>query len=356
MHKTATRLLVLLHRLVRHPVLTVTIAFVIVSLALSLAVYLFERRHGPPYETYFSTLKAVIPVLIISGMDVSPPPESFGGLLCSYVLMVLGIVYIAVLTAVITTEFVLHKLSRGISMGTVKFENHILMCGWVKGSRELLKQLFAPDLKEHSPVVIVDPDIEEAPLDHPLLKVVKGDPADTAVLERANARRAKAAIILADREAGDANASDARSALIALAVETIHPQIYSCVEVLNPENKKHFEHAHVDEVISVTEISNHLVVQAALNPGVASLIADMLSFGEGEEVYEAPVPPAFVGKTFADLAIALLRERGMVLIGTRSDGEIVRSQRSRWRFKPGDAIFVLSEEEPTDLQGVQCQA
>ena len=84
-------------------------------------------------------------------------------------------------------------------MGKITFENHILLCGWVARARDILRQLFAPDLKEHRPVVIIDPDIEESPMDHPLLKVIRGDPVETEVLEQANAKEAHAAIVLADQ-------------------------------------------------------------------------------------------------------------------------------------------------------------
>ena len=349
------RFLIVLRRVLRHPLLVATAMFAVVSLGLSFEIYLFERDQGPPYDTYSSTLQSIIPVLIISGMDV-PQPQSLGGLICSYLLMILGDVYIAVLTAAITTEFVLHRLGRGIAMGKVRFENHILICGWLDRSRDVLNQLFAPDLSEHSHVVIIDPKIEEPPIDHPLLKVIRGDPTDGAVLERANARHARAAIVLACREDGDPNAADARSLLIALAIETLQPDIYSCVEVLNPDNVVHFERANVDEVISVSEISNRLVVQAALSPGVSKVIVDMLSFGEGEEVYKVAVPEAFVGRTFADLATTLLCQRDMVAIGVFSDGQLVRSERCRWKLKPEDTLFVLAESQPTDLDELRPQA
>jgi len=349
----------LLYRCRRHPVIVLTVLFLLVVVVLSYGIHIFEcGRHeeADDYETYWKTVQTIIPVLVISGMDVRELPESLFGLLCSYLLMICGILYIAVVTAMITTESILFRLRRGISMGKITFERHILICGWVSRARDILNQLFAADLKEHSPVVIVDQHIEESPMDHPLLKVIKGDPTEMAVLEQVNAGQAKSAIILADRENGDPNAADARSLLIVLAIETLQPDIYSCVEVLNPDNKRHFARAGVDEVISVAEISNRLVVQAALNPGVSNLISDMLSFGEGEEIYEKPVPPAFVGKTFADLATNLMRQRHMVLIGVRSEGVIVTSNRSRWRFKAGDMVFMLAEDEPAGLEKLAAPA
>jgi len=354
--KATIRFLILVRRVLRHPLLVSTALFALVTMGLSFELYIYERDYGPPYDSYPNTLKAVIPILIISGMDVQRQPESVGALLCSYLIMVSGVAYIAVITAAITTEFVLSRMKRGATMRRIKFQNHILICGWTSRSREVLNQLFAPDLKEHSPVVIIDPDIVGPPMDHPLLGVIRGDPTESAVLRRANAARARAAIVLADREGGEPNAVDARNLLVALAVETFQPDIYSCVEVLNPDNIVHFQRAHVDEVISVSEISNYLVTQAALNPGLSTMITDMLCFGEGEEVYRVPVPDPFVGKTFADLACALMHERGMVLIGVNSDGELVRSHRCNWQFKPGDTIFVLAEDQPMGLEKLQPEA
>ena len=190
-------------------------------------------------------------------------------------------------------------------------------------------------------------------MDHPLLRVIRGDPTENEVLVRANAVKARAAIVLANRERGDPNAADAQSLLIALAIETLQPDIYSCVEVLNPANAVHLKRANVDEVISVSEISNHLIIQASLYPGVSRLITDMLTFAEGEDLYRVPIPPAFVGRTFADLASTLAHDHDMVLIGVYSNGEVINSHRSRWQFREGDTVFVLSETEPEGMEKIE---
>jgi len=356
--RTTTTLLIYLRRALRRPLISATIVFVEIAIILSLLFHMFECKHGPPYDTYLRTLHGMM-VLVISGFDVDPP-RSTGAIICSYVLMVSGITYVGFFTAVIAAAFVESKLRKGITMGKITFTNHILICGCVKRSAEILSQLFAPDLKEHRPVVIIDPEIEQAPMDHPLLKVIRGDPTETEVLERANARSAYAAIVLANRDVADRNVADARSLLLALAIETLQPEIYSCVEVLNPKNVKHFERANVDEVISVSEISNSLAVHAALNPGVSRLVLEMVNFGEGVELYRIPVPPDFVGRSFADLACVLTDQHDMVPVGVdTTDGDaggagrrIVHSHPSGWRFRDGDYVFVLAEDQPDDLSGV----
>lgn len=338
-------------RVIRHPLPTITGLTLVIAFTLSLIFHSFEPDYGGESGGYLSSLKNIV-ILVLSGYEIDQP-ESVVALVCSYLLVVLGIVYIAVFTAVIAAEFVDIKIRRGVTMRQVTFTDHTLLCGWVNRSLPILEQLFATDVKKRFPVVIVDEHIEEAPMDHPMIKVIRGDPTETAVLNKANASHARAAIIVTNREDCDANAADARSLLIVLAIETLQPDIYTCVEVMNPQNVVHFQRVNVDEAVSVSEVSNSLLVQAALNPGVTRLLTSMLTFGDGEELYEVPVPPAFINLTFAELSSVLMEERELVLVGVTSNGNVVASHRCRWRFREHDTIFVLSEEEPESLQRLQ---
>lgn len=337
-----------LRRLVRHPLLSATAAVLLAAVLFSFIFYLSEHDNGPPYDSFFGTMRS-IPILIMSGYDVEPP-KSLVALLCSYLLMLLGIVYVTIFTAIVATYFIETRLQRGISMGKIHFKDHILVCGNMQRARAILDQLFSPDLREVSPVALIHPSIEASPMDHPMLRVIKGDPVNAEILEQANARHAKAAIILADTEEMDSNAADAKNLLIALSIETFQPEIYSCVEVLNPRNVVHFDRVNVDEVVSVASIGNSLVVQSALNPGVSRFLEEILSFNEGDEIYRLPVPPKFVGKTFADLAATLAQCHEVVLIGVVADGRAVSNPTKRV-FEKEDNIFVLAGDKP-DLSGV----
>ena len=237
-------------------------------------------------------------------------------------------------------------------MKEVPFEKHILLCGWVKNPLPILEQLFAEDLQNHRPVVVVGLDVEVPPMEHEQLAVVSGDPTNSETLQRANVENAHSAIILADREEPDTNAADARSILIALAIKSLQPHVFTCAEVLNPTNTVHFRNADVDEEISAAQFGNCLTIQSTLSPGLSRILVDMLTFGDGEEMYRLPVPPAFVGRRFADLGATLLYQQSMVLIGVASeDGKrIENSYRAKYVLQEEDYIFVLAEDEPTGLE------
>jgi voltage-gated potassium channel len=333
-----------------HPLMTATGLALLLAIIFSCIFYLFERPYAtPPYDTYVSTIKQ-IPILIMSGYDVEPP-QSTAALICSYILMIIGIVYVTLFTGVVATLLIETHMQKGLTMNKVKFTDHILVCGGVPRVRHILAQLFSDDIKDQRPVVLIDPSYDQTPMDHPLLRVIKGNPTDVQILDRANARHARAAIVLADSAESDPNTEDARNLLIALAIETLQPEIYSCVEVLNPDNVIHFNRVNVDEIISVSDISNLLVIQSALNPGISRFLGEILSFSEGDEVYGLGVPQSYVGRTFAELATEMVNKHNMVLMGLVSDGRVV-SQPAGCRLGKDDKIFVLAESEPGDLNKI----
>ena len=339
----------LIRRIVKHPLVAATVLCVSLASTLSFVFYHYEKNNpNGEFDTYPKTVQQILK-LILSGFDAAPP-ESSVAIACSYFLVLVGIVYIGLFTALITAEIVAIKGREGLVKKT-SFENHILLCGWVKRPRAILDQLFAEDLNTHRPVVIISPDIKSSPMVHSRLATIKGDPTDAAVLKQANARRAHSAIILADREDQDTNAADARSLLIALAIKAFNKDIFTCAEVLNPANEVHFRRAKVDEEISVAKVGISLVVQSTLNPGLSRVLTDMLTFGAGEELYKLPVPKAFIGRSFADLGATLMDRRTMILVGvTSEDGKrIVNSYRAKHIFQKDDYIFVLAEDEPVGL-------
>ena len=75
---------------------------------------------------------------------------------------------------------------------------------------------------------------------------------------------AETVIILADETypAHSASTTDARSVMVALAVETLNRNVYTFAEVCQPENKQHFLNANVDEVLVADEIVADLMQSA----------------------------------------------------------------------------------------------
>ena len=114
---------------------------------------------------------------------------------------------------------------------------------------------------------------------------------------------------------------DARSLLTTLAVESINPAAYSCVEVISSENRQHFERTHADELVVSAELTGSLLAASARTHGLTAVIADLLTHPEGQELYRVPVPPELVGRSARDARVDDLKDQyDSLLVGVFIDG------------------------------------
>jgi voltage-gated potassium channel len=147
---------------------------------------------------------------------------------------------------------------------------------------------------------------------------VHGHPSHEADLLRAGLKTAECAIILADESLSPWDA-DAKTILRTLAVKSVNPACYVCVEVLKSENRRHFEHTHADELIVSGEITGALLASAAVTHGISHVVNHLLTHPEGNEFYAVRPPPTCVGRSIADVLTSLKRDHNSILVGI-SDG------------------------------------
>jgi voltage-gated potassium channel len=210
-------------------------------------------------------------------------------------------------------------------MGTYKGSNHVLICGWSAKGPEIIRELHAREVEDRRDIVILA-DRDTAPADDKKgISFVRGNPSDGHDLQRAGLERASTVIVLADdsNASSDADDLDARSLLTTLAVESINPSVYSCVEVIRSENRVHFERTHADELVVSAEVTGALLAASARSHGLTNVIADLLTHPEGQELYRVPVPPEVAGQS-ARYAMEVLKDaHDSILVGVFVDGHCV---------------------------------
>jgi len=133
-----------------------------------------------------------------------------------------------------------------------------------------------------------------------------GCPAQKESLQLAHIANAKAAIILADPLHG--MLSDARSTLVGIAIERENPQVHTVMELLLSINRTHLRATAVDEVICLGELSEKLLSQSAVSPGVSRLFAHLLTASVGTaQLFVRPMTGALAGSTYRELAKRAIR-------------------------------------------------
>ena len=287
-----------------------------------------------------------------------PPfePQTALGQFLFFVVVVTGVGIIAVVTAGIASKIIQWVMRKDAGMGEAKYRNHIVICGWSPKGQEILRELHSDEVVDKRPIVIVA-DLEQNPTDDDLVTFIRGSTSDHHTLERANLPGADTAIILADEShAGlGPDERDAMTLLTTLAVETLNPQVHTCVEVIRSENVHHFQRAKADEVVVSAELTGNLLATAAVTHGISHVVADLTGHAEGNEFYSVDAPSSLAGGSFATAMERLKREGDAILIGVARNGHDYDLNPPADRtIEAGDRLLVIAESDPGPrLAGVE---
>src|SRR4029078_11797845 len=93
-----------------------------------------------------------------------------------------------------------------------------------------------------------------------------------------------------------------RSILTIMAIEHVAPQVRTVAEVNNPRHEQHFRRAEVDELLVTSKVASAPLARSALYPGLTGLVTDIVSGGEGSELYRISLPDEYCGLTIHEVA------------------------------------------------------
>ena len=253
-----------------------------------------------------------------------------------------GLVFIAVATASVASKLVELVLAPSDGRVKNKVKDHIVICGWSAKGEDILRELHQQARSRDVAVVVLAP-LAQSPSDG--VTFVKGQPTREDDLLRAGLDRADTAIVLADdsNPTSTADDVDARTLLTALAVETLNPSVYSCVEVLRAQNRHHFLRTQADELIVSDEMTGALIANSAVTHGLSRVVADLMTHSEGNEFKTMTAPEQLVGLAFADAVSALKRSANCVLFAVASgDGDYVINPDANRLIADRDRLLVIA--------------
>lgn len=262
-----------------------------------------------------------------------------------------------VFVATVVSTFVNRFILEGRGLGEVKSKKHVLICGYNPQVRQLVQVLEREAFGAGAPVVLLA-GVKENPLpDHPL-SFISGDPSVGADLERAGVRNARAVVIVSDLSYGPHSDStlDARAVLTALAVNAVNPEVHTVAEVRDPANRRHFENAHVEELIVSAEMSEGLLARAALNHGLGKVFSDLLRLDTPVEMYVLPRPPSLETKTFQLASAFVSQQHHGILIGVLEGDRPVLSPPPDYDLNQATGMIVIGLIGSNDRQKVRLKA
>lgn len=221
-------------------------------------------------------------------------------------------------------------------MGASGYRDHVVICGWNSTARDLVTELSTDDYQSR---LVLLCDRERSPVASNVY-FVRGVPSNEADLRRAGIENARTAVIC---PADGSDEADMASILTVLAIESIAPGVRTVVEVNNPDHVTHFRRAEVDEVLVSSKLAAHLLARSALYPGLSELVTDLVSGGEGAELYRVKLPDDVVGYSIDQVTAMLRKDHGATLLAVNRGETIMNNLATDFIFEQGDDLVVVAE-------------
>jgi voltage-gated potassium channel len=310
--------------------LTGVVGFVVIA---AIAVTLLETEKQS-LAGFGSSFYWAITTVIGSGdaSYVSSP----GGFIVGWLLAFFGVAIVAALTGAVVGFVIDFLLKEGQGMGAAGYQDHIVVCGWNATARDLIEELKGDEFTTR---VVLIHDSERSPAGEGVY-FVRGDITSTDDLERTGIREANSAIVFPSDRSDEA---DMRSILAVMAIESIAPGVRTVVEANNPSHVPHFRRAEADEILVTSRLASRLLARSALYPGLSELVTDLVSGGEGSELYRVGLPEAYVGLSIDELSAKLRGEHKATLLAVTRNGSSMTNPHADFRLASGDDAVVVAE-------------
>jgi voltage-gated potassium channel len=128
-----------------------------------------------------------------------------------------------------------------------------------------------------------------------------------------------------------------------MAIESVAPDVRTVVEANNPAHVDHFRRAKADEVLVTSRLASRLLARSALYPGLSELVTDLVSGGEGSELYRIAIPEEMCGLSVDDFSARLRADHNATLLAVSRRGHVSTNPATDFKMQPGDDAVVVAE-------------
>jgi voltage-gated potassium channel len=285
-------------------------------------------------ESFFDSFNWGIATVLGQGNSsfvISP-----AGRVISWLLILFGVAMLGMITGALVAMVIDFLLKEGQGLGASGYKDHIVVCGWNATARDLIEELRGDDYKQK---VVVLANVDKNPAGAGIY-FVRGDTTNAEDLVRAGIDDASAAIVF---PTDGTDGADMQSILTIMAVKSVAPTVRVVSEVNNPRHETHFRRAEVDELLVTSKLASHLLARSALYPGLSGLVTDIVSGGEGSELYRITLPVEYLGLSIDDVATRLRVDHRATLLSVNRGGKAFTNPEADFVLEPGDDAVVVAE-------------
>lgn len=310
------------------------------------AFYLAESIQQPELNYWDSIWWAMVTMTTVGYGDYYAQ-TNIGRYLISYPCMLVGIGIIGYLISVVAESMIsrLARFRRGDM--TIKLENHIILCNCpsIEKILNLVQELKETSDFVDSDIVLITNEFDEIPdtLFNQGLKFVKGSSSDEKILIKAGIAKCSGVFVL--NKSGEVQDKDVYILAVASVINMLKKEL-NCnpkvvVEISNRNSTKLLEFAGADGVVASEGISDRLMVQEFLYPGIHNIVQQIISNTVGSQFYIFETQ--LIGHKLKEVQMAVLQSpEDLQVIGVVKGTEQLINPSKEYKIAEGDKLIMLA--------------
>ena len=312
------------------------------------SAFFLAERGAQDGLTYSDSVWWAMVTMTTVGYGDFMPATFVGRYLIAYPCFIIGIGLLAYLVGVIAESLIENVSRHRRGLVSSHSTGHIIICNFPGLERviQLVRELRADSLYKDAQFVLVDDVLEELPEELVLERVrfIKGDPTKEDTLRKANVLECDGVIILPE------NLSNGKSDFKTFAVGTVIEMmgskegrsIKTIAELIKRDNIKMMRKSGVDGIVSPEGVGGRLLVQEYLNPGIATVVEQLMTATSGSQFYLYDTKLA--GSRVREIQIAVIEHpTNLQIAGIMRDGAPIMNPPKDMKIESGDQLILLAE-------------
>jgi len=315
-------------------------------------------------------------------------PQSDWGKLFASIIPMIGWGGLLAFATLLASDKIKQFLLEVKGMGSIKYKNHLIICGWNKSGCNIIKALTHENIEKQHDIVILSDDTHKMEIDLCLLNqknvsYLVGQAKSKSDLERANIFEANIVLVLQDDNHTD---PDAYAILDVLTINKYANSLgirkqkglkfQIIIQLHASQNKQIALDAGADQVLSMSSVESNILANMIQTPGVNQIIEEIFDFNDTNDIYSIDVTKnsKLIGKTYNE-ALILLREYNILLLSiniayhrSSEDMEIIKKENTltrdvitnpindeenNYRIQEGGMLIVLAQYGQSVLDAVE---
>ena len=276
-------------------------------------------------------------------------PQTFvGRYLISYSCFIVGIGLLGYLLGTVAEAMFERASKKRRGLMTIEERDHVIICNCPSPERvlQLIAELRANRRYAASSFVLVTDKFEELPDEFKgsNIQFVKGNPTREDILHKANITNCDGVIALAaDPTTADSDAQTfAIGAIVEMIANECNQDVKVVAELVSRHNLKMMRRAQTDGIVSTDGITDCLLVQEYLHPGLHEVFQQILTNREGSQFYIFDT--RLEGFKVSDIQVAVLEHpANLQVIGIYKTGEPFLNPPKTLTIGAHDKLIMLAE-------------